>query len=119
MAAERMFGKIQGLATSWLYRQPNEEKVHFAYQDSTELANLGHLEAGAISKDGTGGQMENGQPPAVNGGLPGPGTPTGSGSATPVSRNYGEGNNENIVRKPISAWDAGWNVTNAIQVIIH
>ena len=110
-----MFGKIQGLTTSWLYRQPNEEKVHFAYQDSTELANLGHLES--ATKDGA---LENGQAPAVNGGLPGPAaTPDGTGTVTPVGTNYGEGSNKNIVRKPISSWDAAWNVTNAIQVICY
>ena len=121
--AERMFGRVQGLGTSWLYRTPNEEKVHFAYQDSTELANLESNTTTSIVNTNA-SSVENGQPPAINGGIPPGSGPPGDESGvadtsiTPIPPNYGEGSNDGINRKPISSWDAAWNVTNAIQVII-
>ncbi|XP_038055081.1 vesicular inhibitory amino acid transporter-like [Patiria miniata] len=88
----------------------DEEHLHFAKCDSTELSVLGPGEGDQAQLDGG---AENGKPPVVNGGVSAAGNPLASAGQT--GRSYGEASNVNIAKKQISTWDAGWNVTNAIQ----
>ncbi|XP_033645446.1 vesicular inhibitory amino acid transporter-like [Asterias rubens] len=90
----------------------DEEHLHFAKCDSTELSVLGPGEDEAVlTKQGG---AEKGKVPAVNGAVA-PGWNQQAASAAGQRGGYGEGSNVNIVKKQISTWDAGWNVTNAIQ----
>ncbi|XP_077991048.1 vesicular inhibitory amino acid transporter-like [Glandiceps talaboti] len=83
-------------------RDDEEERLHFAQHDKTEMT--------VFKEDGTDGDVINDGDAAekgleMNGSLPQDNKPV----------NKIEGSNEPIARKTISVWDAGWNVTNAIQ----
>lgn len=89
-----------------------DESVPFARQDATELTVIPGASSSGDSDDSS-PTVENGKPP---GGL----RDSSNGGAVKQhgvgDKPSGEGDNSNIMRKQITAWDAGWNVTNAIQV---
>ncbi|XP_070557106.1 vesicular inhibitory amino acid transporter-like [Ptychodera flava] len=101
--ASRRLAEARNTARRFLpfNRGEDEERVHFAHHDRTEMEVFNEDGKGKDAEDIS--EAEKGL--EMNGGIPNDQKPPPKV----------ESSNEPIAKRSISSWDAGWNVTNAIQ----